>query len=179
MLHACFTPITLCFVYTSWHFYAFSRTNLLTRCHSASFCFLLFLYFRKVIQEIFLELDKTKAKVPIYLTRRRSPKGRRRPARRRPHHRVARPHPWPRQALVWAPRPSSDNALPPINSLLRENPKGRASIHEKYCKPSPLSTRDREGLDALPGTLPERGIITRGLLHRHACLRSHAWVVHP
>jgi hypothetical protein len=36
MLHACFTPIALCFVYTSWRFYAFSGTNLLTRCHSAS-----------------------------------------------------------------------------------------------------------------------------------------------
>jgi hypothetical protein len=36
MLHAYFTPIALCFVYTSWHFYAFSGTNLLTRCHSAS-----------------------------------------------------------------------------------------------------------------------------------------------
>jgi hypothetical protein len=23
MLHACFTPIALCFVYTTWHFYAF------------------------------------------------------------------------------------------------------------------------------------------------------------
>jgi hypothetical protein len=39
MLHACFTPITLCFVYTSWHFYAFPGTNLLTRCHSASSLF--------------------------------------------------------------------------------------------------------------------------------------------
>jgi hypothetical protein len=39
MLHACFTPIALCFVYTSWHFYAFSRTNLLKRCHSASSLF--------------------------------------------------------------------------------------------------------------------------------------------
>jgi hypothetical protein len=43
MLHACFTPIALCFAYTLWHFYAFSGTNLLTRCHSAvpvlcSFC---------------------------------------------------------------------------------------------------------------------------------------------
>jgi hypothetical protein len=27
-------------------------------------CFLLFLYFRKVIQEIFLELDETKAECP-------------------------------------------------------------------------------------------------------------------
>jgi hypothetical protein len=29
----------LCVFYTSWRFYAFSRTNLLTRCHSASFLF--------------------------------------------------------------------------------------------------------------------------------------------
>jgi hypothetical protein len=39
MLHACFTPIALYFVYTSWKFYAFSGTNLLTRCHSASSLF--------------------------------------------------------------------------------------------------------------------------------------------
>ena len=41
-------------------FYAFSGTNLLTRCRSASSCFLLFLCFRKVVQEIFSELDETK-----------------------------------------------------------------------------------------------------------------------
>jgi hypothetical protein len=67
MLHACFTPIVICFAYISWHFYAFSGTNLLTRCHSASSCFLLFLYFRKVAQKIFSELDETKAKPPIFL----------------------------------------------------------------------------------------------------------------
>jgi hypothetical protein len=39
MLHACITPFALCFVYTSWRFYAFSGTNLLTRCHSASSLF--------------------------------------------------------------------------------------------------------------------------------------------
>jgi hypothetical protein len=66
MLHACFTAIAICFVYTSWHFYAFSGTNLLTRCHSASSCFLLFFYFKKVTQEIFSELDETKAKLPIF-----------------------------------------------------------------------------------------------------------------
>jgi hypothetical protein len=32
MFYACFTPIALCFVYTLWHFYVFSETNLLTRC---------------------------------------------------------------------------------------------------------------------------------------------------
>jgi hypothetical protein len=31
---------------------------------------------------------------------------------------------------------------------------------------------------ALPGTLPEREITTRGLLHHHACLRSDVWVVY-
>jgi hypothetical protein len=66
MVHACFTPIALCFVYTLWHFYAFYGTNLLTRCHSASSYFLLYLYFRKLTNEIFSELDETKAKPPIF-----------------------------------------------------------------------------------------------------------------
>jgi hypothetical protein len=74
MLYAYFTPIALCFVYTSWHFYAFSRTNLLTRCHSASSCFPLLLYFRKVIQEIFSELDETKVKPPIFPDTKTEPK---------------------------------------------------------------------------------------------------------
>ena len=43
MLHACLLPITLCFTCASWCFYGFSATNILTRCHSASFYFLLFL----------------------------------------------------------------------------------------------------------------------------------------
>jgi hypothetical protein len=47
MLHACFTPFALCFVYTLWHFYAISRTNLLTRCHSASSLFYVVFVFQK------------------------------------------------------------------------------------------------------------------------------------
>jgi hypothetical protein len=34
-----YAPFALCFVYTLWRFYAFSGTNLLTRCHSASSLF--------------------------------------------------------------------------------------------------------------------------------------------
>jgi hypothetical protein len=119
-----FTPIALCFVYTSWHSYAFPETNLLTRCHSASSCFLLFLCFRKVTQEIFSELDETKAKVPIYLTQRQSPKERRIGAKRQPHHRVAWATPCPCHQVLWAPSPPPDIAHPPINSLCWENPKG-------------------------------------------------------
>jgi hypothetical protein len=56
--------------------------------------------------------------------------------------------------------------------LGEENLKTRSIFHETYCK-LPLSlTRDREGPEALPGTLPERGITTGGLLHHHACLWS-------
>jgi hypothetical protein len=48
MFHAYFTPIALCFVYTSWHFYAFSGTKLLTRCHSVSSLFSVVFVFPKI-----------------------------------------------------------------------------------------------------------------------------------
>jgi hypothetical protein len=54
--------------------------------------------------------------------------------------------------------------------LGEENLKSLINFHETYCKPPPLSMRDRESPEALPGTLPERGITTGGLLHHHACL---------
>jgi hypothetical protein len=140
--------------------------------------FLLFLCFRKATQEIFSELDKTKAKVPIFSDTRQSLKQRRRGARGQPHHRVARLSPWPRHQVVGSPGPPPDAALPPIYSPRRENPKAQSIFHETYCKPPPLSTRDWEGSEALPSTLPERGITTGGLLQHHACLRRDVQVVY-
>jgi hypothetical protein len=55
------------FVYTSWHFYAFSGTNILIRCHSVSSLFSTVLYFKKFVQEIFSKLDEIKAKI-LYFT---------------------------------------------------------------------------------------------------------------
>jgi hypothetical protein len=124
MLHAFLYTICFVFCYTSWCFYAFSRTNLLTRRHSASSLFLLFLCFRKAIQEIFSELDETKAKIPIFPEVWRSPKLRRRRTRGQAHHRVARPSPWSPHQVVWPPGPHSDAALPPIYSPRWENLKG-------------------------------------------------------
>jgi hypothetical protein len=109
------------FCYTLWHFYAFSRTNLLMRRHSASSMFLLFLCFRKATQEIFSELDETKAKILISPDTRQSPKMRRRGTRGRPHHTMAQAHPWPHHGMVWAPGPLPDAALPPIYSSRWEN----------------------------------------------------------
>jgi hypothetical protein len=59
-------------------------------------CFLLFLCFRKVTQEIFSELEETKAEVPNYLTRRQSPNESRRRTRGWPHLVVAQATPRPR-----------------------------------------------------------------------------------
>jgi hypothetical protein len=158
MLHACFTPIALCFVYTLWHFYAFSGTNLLTRCHSASSCFLLFSYFRKVIQEIFLELDEIKPKVPILLSRTRSPKGRRRGVRRQTHQVVARVPPWPRHHVVWAPRAPSNIAILPINPLRHENFKGIGINPRKVRQRRRHQRRSSGDRSLCSGTLPGRGI---------------------
>jgi hypothetical protein len=105
-------------------FMYFRELTYLKRCQRASSCFLLFLCFRKVTQEIFSELDETKAEVPIYLKGRQSPEERRSRTRRRAPHRVARATPWPRHQVVWAPGPPFDIALPPINSRHWENPKG-------------------------------------------------------
>jgi hypothetical protein len=129
-----FIPFALCFVYTLWHFYAFSGTNLLTRCHSASSYFLLFLCFRKITQEIFSELDKTKAEVRNYLTRRRSPKESRRRTKGQPHHVVARATPRPRHQVVWPPGQPPDIALPPIYSPRWENPRGPNSFPENILE---------------------------------------------
>jgi hypothetical protein len=86
-------------------------------------CFLLFLRFRKATQEIFSELDETKAKVPIFPDTRWSPKQRWRGARGQAHYRVVRPSPWPRHQVVRPLGPPPDAALPPIYSPQRGKPK--------------------------------------------------------
>jgi hypothetical protein len=87
-----------------------------------------------------------------------------------PHHRVARPARGPCPLVVRLPGPPPDATLPPIYSSRREKPKYPINFLETHRDPPLSSTRDREGPEALPGTLPERGIATGGLLHRHACI---------
>jgi hypothetical protein len=69
MLHACFYTICLVFRYTSWHFYAFSGTNLLTRCHSASSLFSAIFVFQKSYTGSILRIGRNKSQ-----TSRNSPK---------------------------------------------------------------------------------------------------------
>jgi hypothetical protein len=114
---------------------------------------------------------KQKPDVQIFTEASREPKRRRSRARGRPHHQGARPGPGPRRPVVWAPWSTSDAAPLPIKTPRREKPKHPITFSETYRDPPPSSTRDREGPEALPSTLPEREIATGGLLHRHACLR--------
>jgi hypothetical protein len=97
-------------------------------------CFLLFLFFRKVTQEIFSELDETKAEVLIFPYTRQSPKQRWRGARGQPHHAMARATPRTHKAMVWAPGPPPDIALPPIYSPRQENPKVPNSFPENILQ---------------------------------------------
>jgi hypothetical protein len=141
-------------------------------------CFLLFLCFKKVTQEIFSELDETKAEPPnIYRSFQKSEEEMERGQRPASPPGV-RPSPWPRRPMVRAPWSTSDAAPSPIKTPRREKPKDPINFPETHRDLPPPSTRDWEGPEALPDTLPERGIATGGLLHRHACLRHDEWVVY-
>jgi hypothetical protein len=177
MLHACFYTICLVFRYTSWHFYAFSGTNLLTRCHSAP-CFLLFLCFKKVIHEIFSELDETKARRPDISRSFQNTEGEMERSHWWATPQGAQPGAGPRPPVVSPTRSTFDAAPLPIKTPRREKPKDPITFPEhivirRRCRPE-----DREGPEALPSTLPERGIAIGGLFHRHACLRCDEWVVY-
>jgi hypothetical protein len=90
------------------------------------------LYFRKVTQEIFLELDETKLEVPIFSDMTQSPKGRRRRARRQPHQVVA-PVP-PGRATLWC-GPLVHPLTLPFRLYKASDAKTlneSASIHEKF-----------------------------------------------
>jgi hypothetical protein len=176
MLHACLYTICFVFCYTSWHFYAFSKTNLLTRCHSASPQFSAVFVFQKSYTGNILRIGQ-KSQISYFSRHETKSKSETEGSQRAATPPMARATPWPRWGLVWALGPPSDAALPPIYSPWRENLKASINFHETYCKPPPSLTRDWEG-QALLGTLPERGITIGGLLHHHACLRSDVWVVY-
>jgi hypothetical protein len=170
MLHACFYTIYLVFRYTSWHFYAFSGTNLLTRCHSASSLFFAVFVFQKYYTGNILGIGRNKSQTSRYLTELledqrgdgEGPEG---------THTTC-------PLVVRPPWSTSDAAPSPIKTPRREKPKHLITFLETHRDPPPSSTQDREGPEAFPGTLPEREIATGGLLHRHACLRRDEWVVY-
>jgi hypothetical protein len=97
-------------------------------------CFLLFLCFRKVTQELFSELDETKAEPPIFTEASRRPKTRRRGARGQPHHQGVQPSPWPCPPVVRPPGPPPDATPSPIKFPRREKPKERIAFPQNILQ---------------------------------------------
>jgi hypothetical protein len=139
------------------------------QCQFPVFCY--FCVLEKLQRKYSRNWMKQKPNIPIFNEASRRPKRRQRGARGQSHHQGVRPSPWPCLPVVRAPWSTSDAAPSPINTPRREKPKHPINFLETYRDPPPSSTRDREGPEALSGTLPERGIATGGLLHRHACLQ--------
>src|SRR4051812_1205729 len=123
MLHACFVYDPIFFMCLFIQYLAFLGTNLLTRCHSASSCFLLFLYFRKVVQKIFLKLNGTNCQHLLIMRRRLCQKmtGGGVSQVARPHPGAASPGPVPGWRL--GPPRLPDSASSPIYSPIQENPR--------------------------------------------------------
>ena len=119
--------------------------------------------FQKSYSGNILGIGRKSTEVPISPTRTRSPKGRRSRATRWPHKGSARPRVGPRRTLVWAPWVPPAATLSSTYSPRRENPKYPSHYPRKVPETPPPSTLAREGPEPLPGTLPERGIITGGL----------------
>ena len=122
-------------------------------------CFLLFLVSEKYLRKYSRNWTISFQKSVFIWERSRSPKERRRGAPRRRPHPMARVGPQPRHLVGSEPRGSTDAAPSPIYCSCPENPKHESHIPRKVPEP-PSSTLTRKGSEALPGTLPERGIIT-------------------
>jgi hypothetical protein len=146
------------------------------QCQFPIFCY--FCVSEKLHKKYSRNWTKQKPNLLIFTEVSRRPKRRRRGARGQLHHQGARPSPWPRRPMVRAPWTTSDAAPSPIKTPRREKPKDQINFLETHRDPPPSLIWDREGLEALPGTLPEREITTGDLLHCHACLRCDEWVVY-
>jgi hypothetical protein len=141
----------------------------MTQCQFPVFC--CFCVLEMLHRKYSQNWTKQKPDVQIFHGASRIPKRRWSRARGRPHHRAARPRAGPCPLVVWAPWSTSDAAPSPIKTPRWEKPKYPITFPEHIAIRRRRRPEDREGPEALPGTLPEREIATRGLLHRHACLR--------
>jgi hypothetical protein len=128
------------------------------QCQFPVFCY--FCVSKKLHRKYSRNWTKQKPNLLLFNKASRRPKRRRRGATGRPHSRAVRPTPGPRPLCVRPPWSTSDAAPSPIKTPRQEKPKDSINFPETHRDPPPLSTRDREGPEALSGTLPERGIAT-------------------
>ena len=154
-------------------FYAFSRTNLLTRCYSASSYFLLFLVSKILHTKYSRNWTGQKPEI-IYLTcQHRRPRESRIRTPGRPHPPQAWPRAGSRLGLVRPTWAATDLASPPIYSTPRENPKSL----KKFTKSSDAAVivnPSSGGFLSSSRHSAGEGNHTGGNLHHHASLRGDA-----
>jgi hypothetical protein len=128
MLHACLHTICYEFCYTSWCFYAFSGTNLLTRCHSASSLFSVVFVFQKSYTVNIFRIGWNKSWTSYFywsfVKTEDETEGGQEPGS--PPGGAASP--WSRRPMVRPAGPTSGDALSPISSPRREKPRGWISF---------------------------------------------------
>ena len=169
MFHAVIMLIATCFGYTLYYFYAFSGTNLLTRCHSASSVFPAVFGFRKIYTENIVKIGGNLFLRTYNIGK--LPEDRRAPGEgpRGPHPTRARPGVGPRPARLWWPWLARGAHPSPIYPPRRKNPKTNHHIPRKVPSRPSSSISDRGSSDVLPAPC-RRGNHHRRLLHHHACL---------
>jgi hypothetical protein len=140
------------------------------QCQFPVFCY--FCVSEKLHRKYSRNWTKPKPDIQIFHGASKTPKRSRRRATGGPHHQGARPGAGPRPPMVCPTRATYDDAPSPIKTPRREKPKNPITFPEHIAIRRRRQPKDREGSEALPGTLPKRGIATGGLLHRHACLQS-------
>src|SRR5215218_9964459 len=169
MFHATLLMISTCFMHTLCHIRAFSGTNLLTRCRSASSCFLLFLVSEILVTKYSRNWTKSTPRFLFCPEASRTPESHQRRALWALDDRVAQPGPWPRQPMVSSPLRPSDAALSPIKSPCIENPYGGSHGTQNLPGPPPSRSQDLGDRSLCSGTPPGRGSAPGRLLHRHRC----------
>ena len=137
-----------------YHFGMIYRTNLLTRCPVpiSVFCYLF------VSEKLFSQVSRNQLEIYVnyfHEETRTEPGGRLQGGPTRARCPQARPTPWPRLGPTWCPPTSSRAALSPINSFRHGNPRYPIIFYRKHLRLPASPTLDREGSEALPGTLPE------------------------
>jgi hypothetical protein len=166
------------FCYTSWRFYAFSETNLLTRRHSVSSPFSAVFVFQKSYTGSILGIGRNKKLNLLFFPKRRE-------VRRWDGggpgvgHTLGRRGPGPGHATRGWGR-LVHLLTPPIRLYIPldgKNLKPQSIFLETYCKTPPSSRRDREGAEALPA--PCRRPSSSPWSPPEWCVSSLPWTTGP
>ena len=147
--------IATCFGCTLYYFYAFSGTNLLTRCHSASSVFPAVFGFRNIYTENIVKIGGNLFLRTYNIGKLPESEDHLGGGPRGPHPMGARPRVGPRRAMAWWPHQAPGAHLSPISIPRCKNPNTKPHIPRKVPSRPSSSISDRGSSDVLPGTLPE------------------------